>query len=87
MTTAHAFIGFDPASQAGDSSALVVVERVFDRWKMGDIWLVEFDALHEGFRVRDTIAFDTYTEAFSFQPGSMVSPSADPDDSDNELPF
>lgn len=89
MTTAQAFIGFDLAASAGDFSTLVVVERVFDRWRMGDIWLVEFDAFDpcNGVCTRDTTAFSSYTEAFNFRPGSIVSCDSDPDDLDGELPF
>lgn len=89
MATAQAFSGFDHAAPAGDFSALVVVERVFDRWQMGNIWLVEFDAFDPctGTRTRDTEAFSSYTEAFSFQPGSLVSPAADLDAFNDELPF
>lgn len=89
MATAQVFIGYDPASPCADFSAMAVVERVFDRWQMGDIWLVEFDAFDPctGTCTRDTEAFSSYAEAFSFQPGSLVSPTADSDVFNDELPF
>lgn len=89
MATAQAFIGFDHAAPTGDSSALVVVERVFDRWKMGDIWMVEFDAFdpRAGVCTRDTLAFSSYIGAFSFRAGCVVPRESDPDSINDELPF
>ncbi|EAB3491981.1 hypothetical protein JZT04_003506 [Salmonella enterica subsp. enterica serovar Montevideo] len=85
--TAREFIGFDPATTDGDVTAMMVVERIHDRWQMGDIWLVEFDAFYDGVCVRDTAAFSTFSEALSFKRGSPVSLAIDPDCTDDELPF
>lgn len=89
MATAQAFTGFDHATPAGDCSAMVVVERVFDRWKMGDIWMVEFDAFdpRTGVCTRDMLAFSSYIGAFSFRAGCVVPRESDPDSINDELPF
>ncbi|EKS6236921.1 hypothetical protein QCB42_003770 [Salmonella enterica] len=81
------FIGFDPACPDGEITATMVVDRIHDRWQLGNFWLVEFDAFYDGVCVRDTAAFDTYAEALTFQRGSPVVLAVDPDTSNDELPF
>lgn len=87
MATAPEFIGFDPASPDGEITTIMVVDRIHDRWRMGSIWLVEFDAFYDGVCFRDTAAFDTYAESLAFQRGSPVVLAVDPDTSNDELPF
>lgn len=87
MATAQEFIGFDPASPDGEITATMVVDRIHDRWRMGSIWLVEFDAFFDGVCVRDTAAFASFTEALSFQRGSPVTLAVDPSYTDDDLPF
>lgn len=81
------FIGFDPASPDGEITATMVVERIHDRWQLGSIWLVEFDAFYDGVCIRDTAAFSTYTGALSFRRGSLVSLAVDPGYCSDDLPF
>lgn len=66
-----------------------VVERILDRWKLHDFWLVEFEALdvYEGVTVRNTFTFSTAREAYKFKPGRAVSWRYEIDDSDDGLPF
>lgn len=86
--TAQTFTDFDHASSAVDHSAMMVVENVLDRWQLtSNLWIVEFDALHEGVCIRDTVAFTSYAASLRFGRGSLVSCSADPDECNDELPF
>ncbi|HEP1898732.1 hypothetical protein AB4K05_07090 [Kluyvera sp. STS39-E] len=87
MATAQEFIGFDPASPEGEITATMVVDRIHDRWQLGNFWLVEFDAFYDGVCVRDTAAFSTFIEALSFQRGSPVTLAVDPGYADDDLPF
>ncbi|HCA7357768.1 TPA: hypothetical protein MX306_004108 [Citrobacter freundii] len=78
---AQVVTGFYPASPAGDFSEVIVVENILGRWQLcSNLWIVEFDALHEDVCIRDTVAFVTYDKALSFQRGSLVSCAADPDE-------
>lgn len=87
MATAQEFIGFAPASPDGEITAMMVVERIYDRWQLGNFWLVEFDAFYDGVCVRDTAAFDTYAESLTFQRGSPVTLAVVPGYADDDLPF
>lgn len=80
--------GFDPAQGTGLPTASAVVTRIFDRWKMHDFWLVEYEAFDPviGGYVRDSEAFDRKVDAFQFRPGRCVNPGDSLDEVD-DLPF
>ncbi|EAA8828429.1 hypothetical protein DEH67_12250 [Salmonella enterica] len=83
------WFGVDPARDDTSITVWAVVERVFDRWKLHDFWLVEFEAFDvcEGVHVRNTFLFDTAREAFKFKPGRAVSWRESGHDFDDDLPF
>ncbi|MGK0603031.1 hypothetical protein [Yokenella regensburgei] len=82
-------LDLDVAKERSEATVLAVVERILDRWKLHDFWIVEFEAMDicEGVRVRNQFLFDTAKEAYKFKAGRAVSWRYGSDDFDDELPF
>ncbi|HEM7948225.1 TPA: hypothetical protein U2L40_001805 [Citrobacter koseri] len=83
------WMAIDLARAHADATVYAVVDRILDRWKLHDFWVVEFEAFDvcEGVYVRNQFTFDTAREAYKFKPGRAVTWSYGFTDFDDELPF
>ncbi|ARF51161.1 hypothetical protein DSJ_18790 [Pantoea stewartii subsp. stewartii DC283] len=83
------WMAIDLARTDAYATVYAAVDRILDRWKLHDFWVVEFEAFDvcEGVYVRNQFTFDTAKEAYKFKPGRAVTWSYDTADFDDELPF
>ncbi len=82
-------MAIDLARTDAYATVYAAVDRIPDRWKLYDFWVVESEAFDvcEGVYVRNQFTFDTAKEAYKFKPGRAVTWSYDTADFDDELPF
>lgn len=87
--TSPAWIAVDPSGESMDSTLHTVINRISDRWKLHDSWIVNFRAfiLDAHVRISDSIICGSAREACSIKPGAIIQVRKITDEHDGELPF